>query len=386
MLLPEVAGIVRFVFASRRKMVTAEASLVAGASAQRGAYPAPHRAVRGATHGAHLRRRSIAAIALVAACALVCNAGAAAQTAPVHLVFGTNWYAEAEHGGYYQAIAEGIYARYGLEVEIKMGGPQVNGLQLLLAGQYDLYMGDDLQTLKAVERGLPLITLGATFQHDPVVLLAHPDVKQLQDLKTRTIFVGQTSESTFWPWLKAQYGFRDEQKKRYTFSVQPFLVDSNSATQGYVTSEPYTVLKGGVTPVIFLLGDLGYPPYAETIVATRAGLDKNADAYKRFLQASAEGWRSYLANPEPGNALIRKANPQIEPQLMAFGVAKMRDYKLVTGGDAATQGILTISSARYKATRDFMVGAGLLAKDFDYTQAYTTRLIDQVHVLPAAAH
>jgi NitT/TauT family transport system substrate-binding protein len=320
------------------------------------------------------------ATAAVAGTFAIAPGPAAAQT---RIVFGTNWYAEAEHGGFYQAIAEGIYAKYGLDVEVKMGGPQVNGPQLLLAGQYDLYMGDDFQTLKAVERGLPMVTLGASFQRDPVALLAHPDVKRIEDLKTRSIFVGQTSESTFWPWLKSAYGFTDEQKKRYTFSVQPFLVDTHSATQGYVTSEPYTVAKGGVTPVIFLLGDLGYPPYAETIVATRDGLAKNADAFRRFLQASAEGWKSYLAHPEPGDALIRKANPQVEPDLLAFSVAKMREYKLVTGGDAATRGILTISGERYKKIRDFMVGAGLLAKEFDYTQAYTTRLIDQVHVLPS---
>jgi NitT/TauT family transport system substrate-binding protein len=310
---------------------------------------------------------------------LLVATGAGAQT---KLVFGTNWYAQAEHGGYYQALAEGIYRKHGLEVEIRMGGPQVNVLQLLLAGQMDVVMGDDLQTLKAVEGGLPLVTIGTTFQRDPVALIAHPGVSKLEDMKTRTIFVGQASESTYWPWLKARYGFRDAQKKRYNFSIQPFLVDRNSATQGYVTSEPFTIEQAGVKPVVFLLGNSGYPPYGQTLVTTRNAVAKNAEALRRFLQASAEGWKSYLDNPAPGNALIVRDNPQISRDLLAYSVAKLREYELVTGGEAKSHGLLTINAARWQQTRDFMVDAKLLRANLDYTQAFNTELIDSVKVLP----
>jgi NitT/TauT family transport system substrate-binding protein len=310
---------------------------------------------------------------------LLVATGAGAQT---KLVFGTNWYAQAEHGGYYQALAEGIYRKHGLEVEIRMGGPQVNVLQLLLAGQMDVVMGDDLQTLKAVEGGLPLVTIGTTFQRDPVALIAHPGVSRLEDLKARTIFVGQASESTYWPWLKARYGFRDAQKKRYNFSIQPFLVDRSSATQGYVTSEPFTIEQAGVKPVVFLLGNSGYPPYGQTLVTTRNAVAKNAEALRRFLQASAEGWKSYLDNPAPGNALIVRDNPQISRDLLAYSVAKLREYELVTGGEAKSHGLLTINAARWQQTRDFMVDAKLLRANLDYTQAFNTELIDSVKVLP----
>jgi NitT/TauT family transport system substrate-binding protein len=310
---------------------------------------------------------------------LLVATGAGAQT---KLVFGTNWYAQAEHGGYYQALAEGIYRKHGLEVEIRMGGPQVNVLQLLLAGQMDVVMGDDLQTLKAVEGGLPLVTIGTTFQRDPVALIAHPGVSRLEDLKARTIFVGQASESTYWPWLKARYGFRDAQKKRYNFSIQPFLVDRSSATQGYVTSEPFTIEQAGVKPVVFLLGNSGYPPYGQTLVTTRNAVAKNAEALRRFLQASAEGWKSYLDNPAPGNALIVRDNPQISRDLLAYSVAKLREYELVTGGEAKSHGLLTINAVRWQQTRDFMVDAKLLRANLDYTQAFNTELIDSVKVLP----
>jgi NitT/TauT family transport system substrate-binding protein len=314
------------------------------------------------------------------AAAVFAAAGAAAAADKV--VFVTNWYAEAEHGGFYQALAEGIYQRYGLDVTIKMGGPQVNVYQLLLAGQADFAMGYDIATLHAVEQRVPLVTVAATFQADPAVMIAHPDVKNLADLKTRTLLIGQASETTFWPWLKAKYGFTDAQKRPYSFSVQQFLIDKNVAQQGYATSEPYSIEKGGVRPRVFLLAAEGYPPYAETIVTLTKTVKEKPDMIRRFVEASALGWKSYLANPAPGNALIKRDNREIEDDLLAFGVARMKDYGLVTGGAAATRGLLTMTDARWTQTYDFMVQAGLIKPDVDYRSAYTLQFVDQVKVLP----
>jgi NitT/TauT family transport system substrate-binding protein len=297
-------------------------------------------------------------------------------------VFLTNWYAQAEHGGFYQAQAEGTYRKHGLDVDVRMGGPQVNVMQLLLAGRADAVMGYDLQTIKAVEQGLPVVTIGAVFQKDPAALIAHPDVKTMEDLKTRTLLIGQASETTFWPWLKARFGFTDAQKRPYAFSVQQFLVDKKVAQQGYATSEPYAIEKAGIKPVVFLLADQGYPPYAQTIVTTRKVLAERPEALRKFLLASAEGYKSYLANPAPGNALVKKANPQMEDGMLAFSVAKMKSFGLVTGGDAATQGILTMTDARWKKTYDFMASAGLAKPDVDYAKAYTLDLVKAVRVLP----
>ncbi|HTO44533.1 MAG TPA: ABC transporter substrate-binding protein [Burkholderiales bacterium] len=318
----------------------------------------------------------------VVAAALALAPGLAAAQQPTKVVFTTNWYAEAEHGGFYQALAEGIYARNGLDVEVKMGGPQINVMQLLLAGQADLIMGYDLQTIKAIEQGLPVVTVAATFQKDPAVLIAHPGVAQLADLKSRTLLIGQASETTFWPWLKSRYGFTDAQKRPYAFSVQQFLVDQNVAQQGYLTSEPYTIEKGGISPVVFLLADSGYPPYAETIVVTTKTLKEKPDMILRFVRASAEGWKAYLNAPAAGNALIRKANPEMTEELLAYGVAKMKQYGLVTGGDAGTLGILTMTDVRWKQTFDFMVSAGLAKPEVDYHKAYTLQFVKQIKVLP----
>jgi len=318
----------------------------------------------------------------IALCAWAMHAPAALAQSLPKVVFLTNWYAQAEHGGFYQAVAEGTYRKHGLDVDVKMGGPQVNVVQLLLAGQADLVMGYDLQTIKLVEQGLPVVTVGATFQKDPAVLIAHPDVKTMADLKTRTLLIGQASETTFWPWLKAKFGFTDAQKRPYAFSVQQFLVDRNVAQQGYATSEPYSIEKAGVKPVVFLLADQGYPPYAQTILATRKTAQEKPEMVRKFLRATAEGWASYLKNPAPGNALIQQANPQMEDALMAFGLRKMQEYALVTGGDAKSQGILTMTDARWKQTFDFIASAGLTKPDLDYRQAYTLEFVKAVKVLP----
>jgi NitT/TauT family transport system substrate-binding protein len=329
-----------------------------------------------------LAARLAAAAAVISCGVLALVAGAAAAQPLTKLVFGTNWYAQAEHGGFYQAVAEDLYRKHGLDVQIRMGGPQVNGLQLLLAGQFDLFMGYDLQTLLAVEQDLPVVTVAAAFQKDPAVIIAHPGVAKLEELKGRPIAISAASDTTFWPWLRSRYGFDDAQKRPYAFSVQPFLVDKRLAQQGYVTSEPYSIEKGGVKPAVFLLADLGYPPYAQTVVVTRDTLAKRRDAVKRFVQASAEGWKSYLANPAAGNALIKRDNPQMEDDLIAFGLRKMKEYRIVTGGDAAKLGIMTMTDARWKRTSDFVAEAKTVKPGLDYRRAYTLELVREIKVLP----
>ena len=202
------------------------------------------------------------ALGFMLSAALVLPSVGAAQ-APERIIFATDWLAQAEHGGFYQAVAEGIYKKHGLDVTIKMGGPQVNGLQLLAAGQLDVVMGDALQVVSAIEQNVPVTAIAATFQKNPTAIIAHPGVAKLQDLKGKPIAIAAASNTTFWPWLKQRYGFTDDQKRPYAFSVQPFLVDPALSQQGFATSEPFSIEKGGVVPVVFLLADLGYPPYSE---------------------------------------------------------------------------------------------------------------------------
>jgi NitT/TauT family transport system substrate-binding protein len=325
----------------------------------------------------HLKRIAVTATALLA----LAGGSLHAQTLQ-RIVFSTDWLAQAEHGGFYQAVAEGTYRKYGLDVQIRMGGPQVNGLQLLAAGQLDVAMADALQVMSAIEQGVPVVAIAATFQKNPTVIISHPGVRRLEDLKGKPVAIGSASNTTFWPWLRQKYGFADEQKRPYGFSVQPFLADRNLSQQGFATSEPFSIEKGGVRPAVFLLADFGYPPYSEALVVTQKTLAERRDALERFIRASAEGWRSYLANPAPGNALIRKANPEMSDELLAYGVRKLGEYEIVTGGDAHRFGLLTMTDARWDATATFLRATGLAKPGVDYKRAYTLDLVKAVRVVP----
>lgn len=296
------------------------------------------------------------------------------------ITFGTNWYAEAEHGGFYQAIATGIYKDHGLDVKIKMGGPQVNGTQLLMGDAVDFFMGYGTDAIKAIETGIPKVTVAAIFQKDPMVLIAHPNtgVKALEDLKGKPIFVSASAHTTYWPFLKAKYGFSDDQKRTYNFNPGPFLADKNSAQQGYVTSEPRIISQqGGFEPVVFLLADHGYTPYATTIETKRELVGKNPDLVQRFVDASIKGWYSYLKNPAPGNELIKKDNPEMTDDQLAYGLQKLQEYGMVISGDAEKLGIGAMTQEHWKSFFDTMTKGGVFKSDTKLENAFTLKFVNK---------
>ena len=291
------------------------------------------------------------------------------------VTFLTSWFAQAEHGGFYQAKATGLYEKAGLDVTIKMGGPQVNGMQLLLAGETDVMMGYDLQVLKSLEQGLPVTTIGTSFQFDLQGMMTHDNVASLADLKDKTILVATPGRSSWWPWLKAKYKYTDEQTRPYTFNLQPFFADPNTVQQSYPSSEPFQAKQQNVPVKFFLFAQDGYPPYGTTMVATRDFAERNPDVAARFVKASLEGWKSYFADPAPANALIKADNPKMSDAQIAFGIEQLKALKVLDGGDAATMGIGIMTDARWKATYDYMVAAGLLKPEVDWKSAFTDRFV-----------
>lgn len=289
----------------------------------------------------------------------------------------SSWFAQAEHGGFYQAKASGLYEKAGLDVTIKMGGPQVNGMQLLLGGEADIIMGYDIQVLQAVGKGLPVVAVAASFQKDLQGMMTHDDINSLSDLKGKDILIASSSHATFWPWLKAKYGFAETQAKAYTFNLQPFFTDPNVSQQAYPSSEPFQAMQKGVSAKFFLFADDGYPPYGTTMVTTTKLMTEKPDVVKRFVRASMEGWKSYLTgDPAAANALIKTDNPKMNDEQIAYGIERMKELKVVEGGDAQTMGIGVMTDARWKATYDFLVAGGLLDKSVDYKKAFTTQFID----------
>ena len=312
--------------------------------------------------------------------------GAASAQAQERFTYLTNWYAQAEHGGYYQALATGLYKREGLDVTIRMGGPQVNGMQLLAAGQVDCFMGFDVQTMKAWENGINVVTVAASFQKDPQVLIGHPGVvNRMEDLKGKTILISTAANTSYWPWLKAAYGLQDSQARPYTFNIQPFLADKNVVQQGYLSSEPYAIeQQAKFKPNVFLLSDHGWPPYSTTIVCTEKTVKERPKAVAGFVKATMEGWKSYLSgDPAPANALIKRDNPNMTDDKIAHGIKMLKETGMVTGGDAAKMGIGVITDDRMKKTYDMMVSMKLLdPAKVDLRRTYTTEFVRNLRVLP----
>jgi NitT/TauT family transport system substrate-binding protein len=298
------------------------------------------------------------------------------------VIFLTNWFAQAEHGGFYAGVANGIYKKHGLDVTVRMGGPQVNVMQLLAAGQADFVMGYDFWVMKSLEQSVPAVTVGVSFQKDLACLAAHTDVKSLADLKGKTVFVATASRSSWWPWLRSKYGLTDDQVRPFTGSLQPFLADKNSATQGFITNSPFDIQKAGVSANYFLFADYGWPVYGSTIVAMQRTVKERPGVAARFVRASMEGWKQYLADPSAANALIKKENPRQHDEILAYALAKMKELKVLTGGEAERLGIGTMSDARYREIYDLMVREGLLKPEVDYRQAYTTQFVKDLRVMP----
>jgi len=295
--------------------------------------------------------------------------------------FGTNWVAEAEHGGFYQAVVDGTYAKYGLDVTIVPGGPQVNNRMLLLASKIDFFMSaNSLQGFDAVAQNIPTLAVAAMFQKDPQVLLAHPgEADKFTDLKDLTLLVSSEGQQTYFKWMQAEFGFSPSKMKPYTFNPQPFLVDKKTAMQGYVTSEPFAVEKTGkFKPKIFLLADNGFNTYSTLIEARRETVEKRPDLVQRFVDASAIGWYHYLyGDNKAANALIKKHNPEMTDELLNYSVAAMKEYGIVDSGDTLKGGIGAMTDARMASFFDKMVRAGVVKAGTDYRKSYTLQFVNK---------
>ena len=295
--------------------------------------------------------------------------------------FGTNWLAEPEHGGYYQALADGTYARYGLDVTILAGGPLSNNRLLLPAGKLDFFMGANMiQAFTAVEEKIPTIVVAAMFQKEPQVLMSHPGqgLDTWDDLrKSPLILVSKEGLAGFYQWMKADYGFREEQTRPYTFNFGPFLSNKKAVQEGYVTSEPLAIEKAaGFKPNVFLMADKGFTGYSTTLEARTETVEKNPDLVKRFTEASIIGWYNYIyGDNKAANTLIKKDNPEMSDEQIAYSVAKMKEYGIVDSGDTQKLGIGAMTDERMKAFFDEMVKSKVIKADLDYKKAYTLQFV-----------
>jgi NitT/TauT family transport system substrate-binding protein len=326
-------------------------------------------------------KRVAVIVALATSSTSILCVSAAAQALD-KVSFGTNWVAEGEHGGHYQALVDGTYKRYGLDVTIVPGGPNVNNRILLPVGKLDFFMSaNTLQSFDAVEQNIPTLAVAAMFQKEPQVLMAHPDqgIDKFEDLKKLTLFISREGLASYFQWLKADFGFSEAKVKPYTSNAQPFLADKRSAMQGYVTSEPYAIEKQArFTPKVFLIADQGFNSYSTLIETRRDLVEKRPDVVQRFVDASIIGWANYLyGDNKAANALIKKQNPEMTDELLAYSIAKMKEYGIVDSGDTATLGIGAMTDARMRSFFDKMVRAGVVKPSLALDKSYTLQFVNK---------
>ena len=323
-----------------------------------------------------MRLSTLAVLALAAFATACTKPPAADKTAGQTAIrLATDWRAEAEQGGYYEALANGEYAKRGLKVTIVPGGPGVNVPQLVASGAVEMGIGSNsFIVMNLAAEHVPVRAVAAFMQKDPQVLIAHPDagIASISDMKGHPILLSDASVSSFWVWLKAKYGFSDDQVRKYTFNNAPFLADKRIIQQGYVTSEPYTLEKEAhVKPAVFLLADEGYPGYGGLLLAPESRLKSDPATVKAFVEATAAGWQAYLhGDPAPGDALILKDNKEMTEDVLAQAREKMRTYGIVDSGDAKTGGLGVMTDARWQAFFAMASDKGVYPKDTDYKAAY----------------
>jgi NitT/TauT family transport system substrate-binding protein len=311
---------------------------------------------------------------------LVLVTGAAAARAEDAISFGLDWLAEAEYGGYYQAVATGLYAKRGLQVTIRQGGPQVNQMQLMMAGRLDFNLGGG-RAIEFVQQNLPFIAIAAIFQKDPSVLIAHPGQgnDSFAALRGKPILIGADTRASWWRYLAGKFGYSDSQIRPYTFNLQPFLVDKTLVQQGYLGSEPFAIRQAaGFEPVVLLLADSGYAGYGNIITTSTKLVTEKPDLVQRFIDGSIEGWYSYLyGDPAPANKLIRQDNPEMSDALLNYGRDVMKVHGIVDSGDALKLGIGAMTDTRWAEFYRSMADAGVYPKGLDVTKGYTLRFVNQ---------
>ncbi len=319
-------------------------------------------------------------VALLAATAMSVSAVSPAL-ALEEVVFGTNWLAQAEHGGFYQSVADGTYEACGLDVSIVTGGPQVNNKALLLAGRIDFHMGGDLvSTFLAAEQDIPVVAVMAAFQKHPQVIISHPgEADTWEELKDLTLLIGDNGFAGYYRWMVAAHGFTDEQRVPYTFNPAPFLADTRTGMQGYLSSEPYVIeTEGGFEPNVFLIADAGFATYATTVETMAATIEERPEVVECFVDGSILGWYNYLyGDNEAANALIMADNPEMTQDKIDYAIEKMLEFGIVDSGDALELGIGAMTEETVDAFYQQMVDAGVISAGLDYTAAYTTDFVNE---------
>jgi NitT/TauT family transport system substrate-binding protein len=315
--------------------------------------------------------------AALAACLAFTALGAAAQE---KLTYISTWRAQAEHGGYYQALAKGYYKDCGVDLSIRPAGPGVNPQQMFAAGAVDIMMASHSEVvLQLNQQGFASRAVMAVFQKNPQILMTHAGngIEKIEDMRGKPVMVNANSRNTYWAFLKVKYGFTDEQIRPYSGQIAPWLVDKSAIQQAFVTNEPYRVNKEtGQQPKVFMLSELGWGSYASISIVPQKLIDTKPKAVQCFVDASRKGWDEFLnKDASPAVALIKKDNPDNPDDVIEYVIKTMKARGIVQSGDALTQGIGAMSDQRWKDFVAMQVQAGLVPAGFDHRTVYTNQFL-----------
>tara|TARA_B100001175_G_scaffold312670_1_gene319036 strand:+ start:903 stop:1832 length:930 start_codon:yes stop_codon:yes gene_type:complete len=300
----------------------------------------------------------------------------------IEITFATDWKAQAEQGGFYQALAAGLYEKNGLKVKIIQGSSNVNVPRLIASNAIEFGIGSNsFIPLNMVANKIPGKAVMAIFQKDPQIIMTHPenDIRNLEDMRDLPIMISDASIGAFWLWLKSKYGFTDSQIRKKTFSLAPFLSNKSSIQQGYLTSEPFLVEKeADFAPRVFLLADYGYPSYGAMVLASSEVITNNPEIVKAFVNASIEGWRQYIyEDPSLGNELIMLENNEMKEDILLQAIKKIRNYELVSNEISKGLDIGLMTDIKWESFFETMASNGVYEKNLKWRESFTLDFINK---------
>ncbi len=288
--------------------------------------------------------------------------------------------ARADHGGFYQAIASGFYAKRNLNVQITHGNSADDVSRALASGNAELGLAQDsFAALRMVAENAPVKAVAAFFQKDPRVLIAHAPraPRNLGDIGQRTLFIEDVNWPDFWHWLRTRYDLRNEQLQRpENGALAPFIEDENSLLIGTLTREPALVAstEADIQTRLYLPADDGYASYSNLLLTPNGFARDNAEALRNFIAATVEGWHDYMnGDAEKAHNLIRRANPATPQGSLTEARDLLKSYGIIEGGDAALLGLGTMTEERWKTFAEQSSGAFTEAPD--WKSAFTTQFL-----------
>lgn len=331
-------------------------------------------------------RKMLVTLAWGAALAVVALAPAArAADEPVKASLRLKWLPQAQFAGFYYAVAKGYYKQEGIDLTINPGGPNLLTENLVASGAdtFGLSGGTD-SVMAAIDKGMPIVSIGVAHQITPFVFVARRDskIKTLKDFEGKKVTAWFTGANYVLFGMLANQGI-DRAKvdiQPQQVSVTPFVNGDVDVVTATWYNELYTIRQrvGEDNLRLFKAEDYGITfPRDTLIVSTRTAQEK-PELVTAFLKASIRGWRDAMLHPKEAVDIVMKASPTLDRAHQEFMLTEA--YRLMTAGNAKTEGLFWIDPAAMKAAEQFLLANKVIAKPMDVEKAFDARFLQAIPV------